>query len=96
MVVAFSSRARIFGRMFDNSLTACVCLFFCLFVFLKWRLACAHYFHSLGQDQSTVAQRAEMTDRVLPDELCVSFHTMPGQRHIQPTPTSLSHGCMHV
>ena len=25
--------------------------------FLKWRLARAHYFQSLGQDQSTVAQR---------------------------------------
>ena len=31
------------------------------FFFLKWRLARAHKFHSLGQDQSTVAQRAETT-----------------------------------
>ena len=29
--------------------------------FLKWRLARAHKFHSLSQDQSTVAQRAEKT-----------------------------------
>ena len=58
VVVAFSSCARIFGRMFNNSFTACA--FFFLF-FLKWRLACTHLFHSLGQDQSTVAQRAELT-----------------------------------
>ena len=30
-------------------------------LFFKWRLARAHLFHSLGQDQSTVAQRAETT-----------------------------------
>ena len=32
---------------------------------LKWRLARAHWFHSLGQDQSTVAQRAETTGVVV-------------------------------
>ena len=31
------------------------------FFFFKWRLARAHWFHSLGQDQSTVAQWAETT-----------------------------------
>ena len=46
-----------FWRMFDNSLPACAFLLF----FLKWRLTRAHYFHSLGQDQSTVAQQAETT-----------------------------------
>ena len=45
------------GRMFDNSFSPTL---FCLFV-LKWRLACACYFHSLSQDQSTVAQQAEMS-----------------------------------
>ena len=35
-----------------------LCFFF---FFFKWRLANAHYFHSLGQDQSKVAQQAEMT-----------------------------------
>ena len=34
-------------------------LFF--FFNLKWRLARANSFHSLGQDQSTVAQRSETT-----------------------------------
>ena len=43
-----------FGRMFNNSFPACT-------FFLKWRLAHANKFHSLGQDQSTVAQRAETT-----------------------------------
>ena len=44
------------------------------FFFLKWRLARAHSFHSLGPDQSAVAQRAETTDcdRVFPGELRVS------------------------
>ena len=44
-----------FQRMFDHSFPACTSFF------LKWRLACAHLFHSLCQDQSTVAQRAETT-----------------------------------
>ena len=45
------------GRMFNHSFPACTFLF----LFLKWGLARTHWFHSLGQDQSTVAQRAEMT-----------------------------------
>ena len=49
-----------FGSMFDNSFSACALL---IVVFLKWRLVCAHWFHSLGQDQSTVAKQDEMTDR---------------------------------
>ena len=55
----------ILGRMFDYPFHACTpsCLFVCLFVcfVLKWRLACAHQFRSLCQDQSTVAEWAEMT-----------------------------------
>ena len=35
--------------------------FFSFLFFSKWRLARAHKFHSLCQDQSTVAQRAETT-----------------------------------
>ena len=42
-----------FGRMFDISFPACT------FFFLKWSLGCAHYFHSLGPDQSILAQRSE-------------------------------------
>ena len=46
-----------------------------------------------------MAQAAETT--VFPDELLVSSfligsHTMPGQRHSQPTLTSLGQGCMLV
>ena len=43
-----------FGRMFDNSFPACA-----FFFFLKWRLGRTHLFHSLRQDQTTVAQRAK-------------------------------------
>ena len=53
VVVAYSSLARILeeGHLFPT------CTFF---FFLKWRLACAWHFHFLGQDQSTVVQRAKM------------------------------------
>ena len=69
---------------------------------LKWRLAGAHKFHSLGKDQPTVAQRAETTvaERYLTSYVCARFlkspHTMPGQKHSQPTLTSLGQGCMCV
>ena len=55
--------------------------------FLKWRSAHAHLFHSLGQDQSTVAQRAEttVTKCSLMSSMWACFligsHTMPGQWH---------------
>ena len=40
---------------------------------IKWRLARAHIFHSLGHDQSTVVQRDETTvAECFPDELRVS------------------------
>ena len=77
------------GRMFDHSFVA-----FALFFFLKWRSARAHQLHSLCQDQSTVAQRAEMTVAECSLTSCVwarfwiSSHTMPGQQHSQPNPTS--------
>ena len=57
-----------FGRMFDNLFPASAFSFFFFsffflffFFFNKWRLDRAHLFHFLGQDQSTVAQRAETT-----------------------------------
>ena len=37
-----------------------------LFVFPRWKLGRAHYFHSLVQDQSTVAQRAGTTGPSVP------------------------------
>ena len=43
------------------------------FFLLKWRLARAHLFHSLSQDRSTVAQRAEASvTECSPDEQRVS------------------------
>ena len=63
-----------FGRIFHcliiHSLPVHLIFFF---FFLKRRLAHARYFHSSGQDQSTVAQRAETTVAwVFPDKLHVS------------------------
>ena len=57
--VGFSLSCEDFGRMFDHSFLAYAFFFF--FFFIKWRLARAHLFHSLGQDRSTVAQQAETT-----------------------------------
>ena len=51
----FFLACRNIGRFFDHSFPAC---FFFFFFFLKWRLV---RIHSLGQVQSTVAQRAETT-----------------------------------
>ena len=53
LVVAFSSLSRIGGEG-GHSFPACA-------FSLKWRSACAHRFHFLGQDQFTVAQRAKTT-----------------------------------
>ena len=47
VVVAFSSLARILGEC--STIHSPPALFF---FFFKWRLARAHKFHSLGQDQS--------------------------------------------
>ena len=94
VVVAFSSWGRIWGGCLTiHSLPA---LFF---FFLKWRLARAHCFHSLCQDRSTVAQRAETTMAECSLTSCmwahflIDSHTLPGQPHSQPTPTSMGHGC---
>ena len=91
-----------FGRVFDHSFPACAFCVCVLFFFFKWRLAHAHKFHSLWQDQSTVAQQAEMTVAKRSLKSCVwahfwiGSHTMPQQRLSQSTPTSLGQGCMHV
>ena len=69
--------------MFDNSFPACAVFFPLFFFFLKWRLARAHLFHSLGQDQSTVAQRAKttVTETFLTScvwaRLLIGSHTIP-------------------
>ena len=81
--------------MFDNSFPACT-------FFSKWRSGQCTLIPLLGQDQSTVAQQAEVTvARVFPDELSVSSfhtcsHTMPAQQHSQLTPTLLGQGRIRV
>ena len=90
-----------FGRMSHRPFIPC--MRFCLFVF-SWRLGREHLFNSLHQDQSTVAQRAETTMAKCPLTSCVwacfriGFLTLPGQRHSQPTPTSLGreYACLGV
>ena len=68
---------------------------FCFVLFLKWRSAHSHQFHSLFQHQSTVAQPAETTVAECSLTNCVwarfriGSHTMPWQRQSQPDPTSL-------
>ena len=85
--------------MFEHSFPACP---FLNFIFAQWRLACAHQFHSLGQGQSTVAQRAEtiVAKCSLTSCVCARFltgsHTMPEQQHSQSTLTLLGLGCMLV
>ena len=77
--------------MLDNSFPACA-----FFFFFQWRLARAHLLHSLGQDQSTVAQRGETTEAECSLTSCVrarfliDSHTLPEQRHSQPTPTPMT------
>ena len=58
VVVTFSSSARILG---ECSTIHSPPAFLLIFFFFKWTLARTHKFHSLGQDQSTVAQRTETT-----------------------------------
>ena len=110
-VVAFFLACKDIGQMFNHSFPACVVCFFlvvvCLFpppFFFKWRLAHTHLCHSLCQDQSTVAQWAEMTVAMCSVMNCMwlwacffslHFLTRPGQRHSQHTLTSLGKGvCM--
>ena len=58
-VYGFYHACKDLGRMFNHLFPTCAS--FLSFFFPKWRLAHVHYFHSLCQDQSTVAQRAETT-----------------------------------
>ena len=77
------------GGRFDDSFPACA-----FFFFFKWRSALAHQFHFLGQDQSTVAQRAETTVAECSLTSCVGARfpdRFPHYSH--PTPTSLGQGC---
>ena len=58
------------GR-FDVSFLACT-------FFLKWRLARAHLFHAIGQNQSTVAQRTGTTLAECSPTSCMWAH-LPGK-----------------
>ena len=84
--------------MFDHSFPACAFFFF----FFEVEISSRTLGHSLGQDKSTVARRAETTVTECSLTNCVSARvltgptTMPGQRHNQPTPTSLGQRCNHV
>ena len=82
------------GSMFDSSIAACI--FFK--VEISWRTVIPLF----GQDQSTVAQRAVTTVTECSLTSCVwarfriRSHTLPGQRHSQPTSTSLGQRRMRV
>ena len=52
----FSTLHEDFDGSFDDSFPACA-----FFFFLKWKSVRTPQFHFLGEDQSTVAQRAETT-----------------------------------
>ena len=65
-----------FGRMFNNSFPTCT-----FFLLSKWRLACAHEFHSSHQDWSTVAQWAETTVTECSLTSCVCTRFLIGFPH---------------
>ena len=85
--------------MFNNSFPVCAFFFFFFKVEISsrtliplFRPGSVHSGSASGDD----------CDRVFQDELCVSSfpdrfpHTLSGQRHSQPTPTSMGQGCMRV
>ena len=58
MIMAVSSLATTLG---EDSMIHFPTALYSFFFFFKWKSARAHQFHFLGQDQSTVAQRAVTT-----------------------------------
>ena len=97
-VTAFSSSARILEEcLTTKSLPA---LFFFFWAQINLRTLIPLF--RPGQDQSSVAQHTEttVTDCSLTTCMWARFlicsHTMPAQRHSQPTTTSLGQRCMHV
>ena len=87
------------GRMFNNSFPTCV--FFCLFFFYVeissgkltpfFRPGSVHSGSASWDDCDRVFLMSCVWARFLIDS-----HTLPGQWHSQPTPTSIDQGCMCV
>ena len=101
-LAAFSLLARIWREdPMSHSLPAPVFFFFFFGGVVKWRSSYAHLSHSLGQDQSTVAQQAEMTCDKHSLMSCTWVHfpdKFPyyARQHSQPTPILLGQLCLHV
>ena len=74
VLVTFFSLPSILGEIWTIHSPPALFFFFLSF---KWRLARAHWFYTLGQDQSTVAQQAEKTGPMFPDKLPVSGLVSP-------------------
>ena len=70
VVVTFSSFVRNWGEVSTIYCPTALFFFVCLFV-LKWRSARDHQSRFLGQDQSIVVQRAEMTVAECPLTSCM-------------------------
>ena len=89
--------------MLNHSFSACAfILFIYLLIYFKVEISSRISFALFDQRRSAVAQRAEATMAECSPTSCVrtrfliGSQTMPGQRHSQPTPTSLGQGCMRV
>ena len=81
------------GRMFDHSFPARA------FFVPEVEISSRTLISLLRQEQYTVAQRAEpivAEYSLTSSRFRLGSHTMPGQRHSQPTPISLSQGCIRV
>ena len=97
VVLAFSSLARILGECSTIQSPPAFFKFF-----FKVEIS-SHTLSPLFRPESVHSGSASWEDcgKVFPDELRVNlfpdrFHTTPGQRYSQPTPTSLGQGCMRV
>ena len=95
-MVAFSSLATIFWRMFDHLFPACAFFFF----FCRDQLAHTKFTLYAGIGPRWLSDLRRLRTNVPLQVVCelrfrIGSHTMPGQ-HSQPTPTSLGHERMGV
>ena len=73
-LMAFFLTCKDFGERFDDGVIPHVSIFLLLFFFFELEInSHTHEFHFLGQDQSTMAQRAKMSGRVFSDKLWVGW-----------------------